>query len=891
VSRQVKSARDFDLAALTRDLARELGAKRVIALGAPRPERLAAAAAGLELIALDVPDRTTALRQHAPEAQAEDWDPAAARPVPLSGDVLRDAVVLCDGVIEELDDPDPLLARLREALEDAPAAVVVTADRDLVGRGAPAKPRRSAKELTEHIERAGIELSWLGIGSSPWDRLERSSSLAVLGGNGGEGLSDLLETGVRNLRFDWGAKLSGEGGDGTAGGGERLRICIATYEFVGPTKTGGIGTAYTSLAEALAEAGHEVRVLYLGLRTPEDEKAPFSHWVEHYAERGIDLVELPEPGLPRVFYGHFEAKRSYLAYLWLAEADRERPWDVIHFPETLGHGYYTQLAKRQGWAFERATIAIGIHSSTFWVVETNRTTYLTGQEFAADFLERTSVALADVVISPSAYMVDWMKSKGWSLPERLFIQQYVRSRVVAEPAAERHGRIGEFVFFGRLETRKGIRLFCDALDQLASEGGFPDVVITFMGKQTPVDHEWAARFIRRRSAEGGWPWEVKIIDDYDQPQAVAYLRGDGDDVRRLAVMPSLVDNTPNTVMEALALRIPFIASRVGGTAELVHPLDLGRSTFDPRGRGGASDLAAALRDAAAASDFRPPRPAVEPDPNEFVHLDWHAGVARVSREAPVSEEPDLAAVRVISVVTQNGAGAGATIESLEAQDHPGLTVVPVSGEAGRPDALNRGARAGSGDYLLFLRSGAVAEPNLVSSLVRVARRTGADVVAPAARWSVGADEGIRPPEGGPPVAGLFYRAFGDGGYLIRRDAFESLGGFDPDVEPAEDHHLLCRAALQGRRIETVPEPLLRQRIPDENTGEAIHAPREESLRAYQQVPLNGLAELPQIAQAQWILSGSKDAQIRGIVESRSWRLTTPLRWVTKKLKRRSEAPS
>jgi O-antigen biosynthesis protein len=596
--------------------------------------------------------------------------------------------------------------------------------------------------------------------------------------------------------------------------------------------------------------------------------------------------------LPRVFYGHFEAKRSYLAYLWLAQADRERPWEVIHFPETLGHGYYTQLAKRQGWAFERATIAIGIHSSTFWVVETNRTTFLTGQEFAADFLERTSVALADTVISPSAYMVDWMKSKGWSLPERVFIQQYVRSRAVAQPAAERHGSIGEFVFFGRLETRKGIRLFSDALDLLAAEDGIPGVGITFMGKQTPVDHEWAARYIRRRAREGGWPWEVKVIDDYDQHQAVAYLRGDGDEVRRLAVMPSLVDNTPNTVMEALALRIPFIASRVGGTAELVHPLDLGRATFDPRGRGGASDLAAALRDAAAASDFRPPRPAVEPDPNERVHLDWHAGVARATRTGTVAEEPDLGGIRVSSLVERNGAGAGATIESLEAQDHSGLDVVAVqAGDVGRPDALNRAARESSADYLLFVRTGAVADPGLAFSLVRVARRTGADVVAPASRWSVGPHEGIRPPEGGPPVAGLFYRAFGDGGYLIRRDAFEALGGFDPETEPAEDHHLLCRAALQGRRIEAVPEPLLRQDIPDENAGDAIHAPREESLRAFQEIPLDGLGELPQIAQAQWILSGSKDAQIQGIVESRSWRLTTPLRWVTGKLSRRSERPN
>ena len=153
-----------------------------------------------------------------------------------------------------------------------------------------------------------------------------------------------------------------------------------------------------------------------------------------------------------------------------------------------------------------------------------------------------------------------------------------------------------------------------------------------MGKQTGIEHESAPATTcggaRRRA---NWPWEWKVIDDYGQPEAVAYLRGNG--VRRLAVMPSLVDNTPNTVMEALALRIPFITSRVGGTAELIHPLDLGRATFDPRGRGGAADLATALRDAVEASDFRPPRPAVDSEPNEKVHLDWHAGVARATREA------------------------------------------------------------------------------------------------------------------------------------------------------------------------------------------------------------------------------------------------------------------
>jgi hypothetical protein len=38
--------------------------------------------------------------------------------------------------------------------------------------------------------------------------------------------------------------------------GSRLpRVCIATWEIEGPSRNAGIGTAYTSLADALKRAG------------------------------------------------------------------------------------------------------------------------------------------------------------------------------------------------------------------------------------------------------------------------------------------------------------------------------------------------------------------------------------------------------------------------------------------------------------------------------------------------------------------------------------------------------------------------------------------------------------------------------------------------------------
>src|SRR5437016_10539198 len=46
----------------------------------------------------------------------------------------------------------------------------------------------------------------------------------------------------------------------SGGAGRTARVCIATYEILGPSKNGGIGTAYHSLAATLAAANHYVTI-------------------------------------------------------------------------------------------------------------------------------------------------------------------------------------------------------------------------------------------------------------------------------------------------------------------------------------------------------------------------------------------------------------------------------------------------------------------------------------------------------------------------------------------------------------------------------------------------------------------------------------------------------
>ena len=141
--------------------------------------------------------------------------------------------------------------------------------------------------------------------------------------------------------------------------GRPLRICIVSPEFVGPFRCGGIGTFYTELGKVLAGAGHHVTFLfsrrdYCEIRTVE-------YWIEHYRDQGIRFEPIRACPL-KVSIPEHQAI-PYDVYYWL----KDRNFDIIHFPELSGVGYYSLLAKKQGLGFSRTTLmCVGTHGPCVW---------------------------------------------------------------------------------------------------------------------------------------------------------------------------------------------------------------------------------------------------------------------------------------------------------------------------------------------------------------------------------------------------------------------------------------------------------------------------------------------------------------------------------------------
>jgi rSAM/selenodomain-associated transferase 2 len=161
---------------------------------------------------------------------------------------------------------------------------------------------------------------------------------------------------------------------------------------------------------------------------------------------------------------------------------------------------------------------------------------------------------------------------------------------------------------------------------------------------------------------------------------------------------------------------------------------------------------------------------------------------------------ELVALGIDDVIVADGGSRDGTLEVV--RGHPGARL--VSAPRGRGPQQNAGARAATGDVVLFLH----ADVQLPADATAWIERTLADraVVAGAFRVRTVADDG--PNWLGPVLRMADLRSrytrspYGDQAVFVRRVVFERVGGF-PDEPLMEDVVLARRLRAVGRLV-TVP---------------------------------------------------------------------------------------
>jgi glycosyltransferase involved in cell wall biosynthesis len=364
-------------------------------------------------------------------------------------------------------------------------------------------------------------------------------------------------------------------------------ICVVSIELDFLYRNGGIGTSNWQLCHLLAKAGWRVHILHCGL-IEAPEKMAAVHQI--LADAGIALTLLNEFSPPQpVHQGAHPSSdtigRSDLVLVGLEALHREHRFDLVQFSEWGSLGIRPLQAKQAGVALRGANSIVKLHSPTKWLRKGNNTWRGTIDDLFMDFIERRSFELADCQIAASQCILGYARQIGWHIRGNARVVHNPFPAPSFPPAPLEDSPPREIVFFGRLEPIKGIDVFLAAV-----RGLDPRIPLTFLGKDVLHPSGLVASHWIRSRLPGR---DLRFLTGCDRAQALAYLAEGG----RLAVLPSLLDNYPNAVIECAVNGIPFLTSRVGGIPEIVSDAALQEQIlFEPHAR----DLKRCLSDYLAA---------------------------------------------------------------------------------------------------------------------------------------------------------------------------------------------------------------------------------------------------------------------------------------------------
>ncbi len=342
----------------------------------------------------------------------------------------------------------------------------------------------------------------------------------------------------------------------------KLRICLISQFYPPDTGGGGIAAYLFYLAHGLVQQGHQVHVISKSsgpARVVSDDGGVavtrIPQWNPSYG-----MLKMPILGRHlRAFRNLFYSRRVS------RELVRLRSVDIVEYADIEAEGFIFP----RHLAIPRV---VKLHTPTFVLERFYSRSELGYSTRLFAQMERQAVLAADAITSPSAdlaavvaseYRVDLQRIH--SLPNGIDIDRFTPGK------RSDHDLDCRVVVLcvGRLEPRKGADVFAAALVKAARRE--PRLRFVFLGADRRARSGASQRTeIRNLLAESGVLDKVEFHDHADMDTFVRFYQASD-----ICVIPSLFENAPYTVLEAMSCGKALIASRTGGIPEMVEDGETG----------------------------------------------------------------------------------------------------------------------------------------------------------------------------------------------------------------------------------------------------------------------------------------------------------------------------
>ena len=338
-----------------------------------------------------------------------------------------------------------------------------------------------------------------------------------------------------------------------------MRIALLSYEYPPKTGFGGIGTYAWYQARALAQLGHEVRVIAGRLQPG----------VSHEEEDGVKITRVLDPGHwnPAVI-GLREAGMGWAsnrlqtaasAFIALRDAMEVEDFDIVEYPECGADGMIVSTMLP-------ITTAVRFHSPAALIMG----------DYGADerdmetttFFEQVGINHADVRVAPSRFLATEVVNR-LAVPSPVHV---VRNGIDLElldrektiDVVERFGLPAKgavtILFSSRLERRKGVHMLAEIAREILSR--YPHVHFVVAGDdlydsvKNGIGPDLQARGLGNR---------FHAIGRVTLQEVRSLLR-----YVDIHLLPTLWENSPYACIEAMASSRAVLSSDSTGMPELVR---------------------------------------------------------------------------------------------------------------------------------------------------------------------------------------------------------------------------------------------------------------------------------------------------------------------------------
>ncbi len=338
-----------------------------------------------------------------------------------------------------------------------------------------------------------------------------------------------------------------------------MNIWLLTSEYP-PDYGGGIATYCIHTVKMLRQRGHILTVF-----TPSETCS--NDWRIEEPEEGLRVVRFGANQHPQSSSLGAFARLCYDAARTLADYCRKEGLpDVLESQEYLGLPYFL-LQRRYllDEVFRNIPVLVTAHTPLEICRRYDRQLAYRFPAYWSGEMERFSLLAADAVVYPSAYLL--------SEVDRDLPQIRERSRVIANPYQEEietapsltSGQRKGFLFIAKIQRLKGIDPLLAAFSHMWDHGLEEPLFL--------LGDDWFDDLHQRKMSEVLNRRYQKYIDanllcweGKQKPRVVKEKLREA----RAMILPSLFENYPYAVLEAMASGCPVIVSESGGHAEIVE---------------------------------------------------------------------------------------------------------------------------------------------------------------------------------------------------------------------------------------------------------------------------------------------------------------------------------